>query len=164
MSPCRKLGRHMCHPCRCSNTATSSGQCCRDCFSYHSYTQPLTGFSNVENGAETSSACSMLSGPSLSTLWLISAGAAVLKMSSDGRCCSIVWPASRRYAVYAQGSADDWHKVDEESGTSVAWAGASSTYAVLHQPKVTAALWYLCSQLHSLWLVVMAAYSLFAQT
>ena len=86
-----------------------------------------------------------------STLGLISAGAAVLKMSSDGRCCSIVWPGSRRYAVYAQGSSDDWHKVDEESGTSVAWAGASSTYAVLHQPKVTAALWYLCSQLHTLY-------------
>lgn len=62
-------------------------------------------------------------------------GTAVLRMSSNGRCCSIVWPEARRYAVYAQGTTDDWHKVDEESGTSVAWAGASSTYAVLHQPK-----------------------------
>ncbi len=67
---------------------------------------------------------------------LVPAGAAVLRMSSNGRCCSIVWPEARRYAVYAQGGSDDWHKVDEESGTSVAWAGASSTYAVLHQPKV----------------------------
>ncbi len=66
----------------------------------------------------------------------MSAGAAVLRMSSNGRCCSIVWPEARRYAVYAQGGSDDWHKVDEESGTSVAWAGASSTYAVLHQPRV----------------------------
>ena len=57
-------------------------------------------------------------------------------MSSNGRCCSTVWPEVRRYAVYAQGSSDEWRKVDEESGTSVAWAGASSTYAVLHQPKV----------------------------
>lgn len=62
-------------------------------------------------------------------------GLAVLRMSSNGRCCSIVWPEARRYAVYAQGGSDDWHKVDEESGTSVAWAGASSTYAVLHQPR-----------------------------
>ena len=68
---------------------------------------------------------------------LVLTGAAVLRMSSNGRCCSIVWPDSRRYAVYAQGASDDWHKVDEESGTSVAWAGASSTYAVLHQPRVT---------------------------
>ena len=67
---------------------------------------------------------------------LVCAGAAVLRMSSDGRCCSIVWPEARRYAIYAQGSADEWRRVDEESGTSVAWAGASSTYAVLHQPKV----------------------------
>ena len=67
---------------------------------------------------------------------LVPAGAAVLRMSSNGRCCSIVWPEARRYAVYAQGGSDDWHKVDEESGTSVAWAGASSTYAVLHQPRV----------------------------
>ncbi len=66
----------------------------------------------------------------------MSAGAAVLRMNSNGRCCSIVWPEARRYAVYAQGGSDDWHKVDEESGTSVAWAGASSTYAVLHQPRV----------------------------
>ena len=65
------------------------------------------------------------------------AGAAVLRMSSNGRCCSIVWPEARRYAVYAQGGSDDWHKVDEESGTSVAWAGASSTYAVLHKPRVS---------------------------
>ena len=64
-------------------------------------------------------------------------GTAVLRTSSNGGCCSIVWPEARRYAVYAQGATDDWHKVDEESGTSVAWAGASSTYAVLHQPKVS---------------------------
>ena len=71
-----------------------------------------------------------------SCLVLVSTGVAVLRMSSNGRCCSIVWPEARRYAVYAQGGSDDWHKVDEESGTSVAWAGASSTYAVLHQPRV----------------------------
>lgn len=64
------------------------------------------------------------------------AGAAVLRVSANGRCCSIVWPEACRYAVYAQGSSGDWRKVDEESGSSVAWAGASSTYAVLHQPKV----------------------------
>ncbi|KAL3133386.1 hypothetical protein ABBQ38_007254 [Trebouxia sp. C0009 RCD-2024] len=62
-------------------------------------------------------------------------GAAVLRVSANGRCCSIVWPEACRYAVYAQGSSGDWRKVDEESGSSVAWAGASSTYAVLHQPK-----------------------------
>ena len=64
------------------------------------------------------------------------AGAAVLRMSSNGRCCSIVWPEARHYAVFAEGSSGEWRKVDEESGSSVAWAGASSTYAVLHQPKV----------------------------
>lgn len=64
------------------------------------------------------------------------AGAAVLRMSSNGRCCSIVWPEGRQYAVYAEGNTGEWRKVDEESGSSVAWAGASSTYAVLHQPKV----------------------------
>ena len=57
-------------------------------------------------------------------------------MSSNGRCCSIVWPEARRYAVFAEGGSGEWRKVDEESGSSVAWAGASSTYAVLHQPKV----------------------------
>ena len=57
-------------------------------------------------------------------------------MSTNGRCCSIVWPELRQYVIFAQGSSDEWRQIDEDSGVAVAWAGTSSTYAVLHQPQV----------------------------
>lgn len=56
-------------------------------------------------------------------------------MSSNGRCCSIVWPEARQYVIFAQGAQDEWRQVDGDSGVAVAWAGGSSTYAVLYQPQ-----------------------------
>lgn len=64
------------------------------------------------------------------------AGNCVLRMSSNGRCCSIVWPEARQYVIFAQGAQDEWHQIDGDSGVAVAWAGTSSTYAVLYQPQV----------------------------
>ena len=66
----------------------------------------------------------------------LAAGTCVLRMSSNGRCCSIVWPEIRQYVIFAQGAQDEWRQIDGDSGVAVAWAGGSSTYAVLYQPQV----------------------------
>ena len=62
-------------------------------------------------------------------------------MSSDGNFCSVLWPEQNEYAVYATDSPEStasWRELARGSAVSVAWAGNSSTVAVLHVPKVGA--------------------------
>lgn len=70
------------------------------------------------------------------------AGRAEVAMSWDGAHCSVVWPGEAEYAVYATeplASKAPWRQIARGSGVSLAWASASSTFAVLHIPKVIAA-------------------------
>ena len=62
-------------------------------------------------------------------------------MSPDGNFCSVLWPEQSEYAVYATESAEStasWRELARGSAVSVAWAATSSTFAVLHVPKVGA--------------------------
>lgn len=70
----------------------------------------------------------------------VQAGPARLSISSSGKCCSVVWPESREYAIYAQRSSEAWERVATGSGTAVAWAGTTQTFAVLNIPKVQSSL------------------------
>lgn len=70
----------------------------------------------------------------------VPAGPARLSISSSGKCCSVVWPESREYAIYAQRSSEAWERVATGSGTAVAWAGTTQTFAVLNIPKVQSSL------------------------
>ena len=70
--------------------------------------------------------------------FLLPAGPARLSISANGKCCSVVWPESREYAIYAQRSSEAWERVATGSGTAVAWAGTTQTFAVLNIPKVQA--------------------------
>jgi hypothetical protein len=68
-------------------------------------------------------------------------GRAEVALSWDGAHCSVVWPEEGEYAVYATeplASKAPWRQLARGSGVAVAWASASSTFAVLHVPKVTA--------------------------
>ena len=81
--------------------------------------------------------------------FLLPAGPARLSISANGKCCSVVWPESREYAIYAQRSSEAWERVATGSGTAVAWAGTTQTFAVLNIPKVQSGLYSCIPRSHS---------------
>lgn len=64
-------------------------------------------------------------------------GKPTLSCSASGRCVAVVWPDAREYVIYIASptEAGEWHPLTEGAGTSVVWAAASSTFAVLYAPQ-----------------------------